>query len=123
GIFDWLEARVRGPDAVAVFEQPEAAFGLGDPSAGFKIGGLLAEHVAMSSVWEVSIPIGTDGFSREEAELRADVQLDWRFFGPLTITPNAFAAVRAEIDAPSSALVRYVEAGGSLKLTWQIIDV
>lgn len=129
GLFDWLEARVRGPNVVGLFGDVDGmpgaddpSFGLDDPIVGIKIGGRLAETVAMSSVLEVSIPLASDGFGSPEATWRADAQLDWRFWGPLTITPNGFATVLATLDAAGQT-ERYVEGGGSLKLTWQAIDV
>jgi hypothetical protein len=121
GIFDWLELRWRGPNAVASFED-EVRFGIDDPIAGFKIGGLLHETVSISSVWEVSIPIGTDGFGREEATWRADVQLEWRFWGPLSVTPNAVASIVLTTDE-TGATQRIFEGGGSLKVSWRILDV
>ncbi len=122
GVFDWLELRARGPNVVGVFEEPDARFGIDDPIVGIKIGGRLAETAAISSVLEVSIPIGTDDFGSPEASWRADAQIDWPFWGPLTLTPNGFASVLSTLDATGQT-VRYVEAGGSLKLTWQALDV
>lgn len=122
GLFDWLEARVRGPNALGLFGSPEATFGVDDPFVGLKVGGRPAEAVAISSVLEISIPIGTEPFRAPEATWRADVQLDWRFWGPLTVTPNGFAAVLARIDDDGQT-ERWVEGGGSLKLTWRALDV
>lgn len=121
GVLDWLEARVRAPDAVGVFDEPDATFGVSDPSVGFKIGGPLAQGLAISSVMEVSLPLGTDGFGAEEATFRADVQLDWEFWGPLSLIPNGVAAVLVTVDE-TGQLTRYVLGAGSLCLWWQIID-
>lgn len=123
GLFDWLELRVRGPNGIGVFDATGDRFGVGDPFVGFKIGGPLDETVLISSVWEVSLPIGTDGFGSPEAEWRADVQLAWNFWGPLWIVPNAVASVRADADETTGETLRYFEGGGSLKFVWQIIDV
>ncbi len=123
GVFDWLELRVWAPNGVGVFGQPDPTFGIADPVVGFKIGGVLTDTVAVSSVWEVSLPLGTDGFGQSEATVRGDVQLDWRFFGPLVLTPNAVASIQVEPDAVTGETVRFFEGGGSLKLTWEILDV
>lgn len=123
GVFHWLEARVRGPNAVGVFADAGERFGVDDPSVGFKVGGQLHETLAISSVWEVSVPLGTDGFGAPEAGWFADIQADWSFWGPLTLTPNAVAHVVAAVDGATGETVRYFEGGGSLKLTWQMIDV
>lgn len=123
GLFDWLEARVRSPNGVGLFEPTGNTFGVGDPLVGFKIGGPLHETLAISSVWEVSLPIGTDPFTSPEAEWRADLQADWRFWGPLSLTPNAVASVRADVDQTTGETVRFFEGGGSLKFTWAILDV
>ena len=122
GLFEWLEARVRGPNGVGEFDSSGDHFGVGDPVVGFKIGGSLAESLAISSDWEVSIPLGTDGFGAPEAEWRADVQADWTFWGPLTLTPNAVASVRATTDATTGETIRYFEGAVSLQLACQIID-
>lgn len=123
GLLEWLELRVGGPDAVGVLSQPDPTFGVGDPRVGFKLGGVLAESVAVSTVWEVSLPLGTDGFGQREAGLRADLQLDWRFFGPLILRPNAVGAVQASVDPTTGETTRSFEGGGSLGLTWEILDV
>lgn len=123
GLLDWLEARVRGPNGIGVFESGGARFGLADPVVGFKAGGRLAESLAISIDWEVSLPIATDGFGSPEATFFADFNLDWSFWGPLTLTPNLVASVLADLDPTSGETVRIFEGGGSLKLTWQIIEV
>ncbi len=123
GLFDWLEARARGPSAVGVFPSSGPVFGADDPFLGFKIGGRLADSVAMSVDWEVSLPIGTDGFGAPEATFFTDLQVDWTFWGPLTLTPNLVASVLAEVDATTGETVRFFEGGGSLKFTWQVIEV
>jgi hypothetical protein len=123
GVFDWLELRVRGPNAVGVFGALGDTFGIDDPVVGFKIGGPLHETLSISSVWEVSAPLGTDGFGAPEATWRADIQADWNFWGPLTLTPNAVASVQAGVDPLSGETARFFEGGVSLKLTWAILDV
>lgn len=123
GVFDWLELRAWSPDGIGIFGQPDPTFGLTDPQVGFKIGGVLADGVAASTVWEASLPLGTTGFGEPEAGLRASLQVDWRFFGPLILTPNVVGVVRAATDVTSSETVRFFEGGGSLKLTWEILDV
>ncbi len=124
GILDWLEARVRAPDAYGVFQQGATpSYGLDDPAVGFKVGGSVADGVAISSDWEVSLPLGTDGFGANEPELRADAQMDWNFWGPLSLTPNVVASVRVAQDPMTGRSVRYFQGGGSLKLTYQILDV
>jgi len=123
GLFDWLEARVRAPSGVGVFAPGGSVFGLSDASMGFKLGGRLADNLSMSVDWEISLPIATDGFGSPEATLFADLNIDWGFWGPLTLTPNFVALVLADTDATTGETVRYFEGGGSLKLTWQIIEV
>lgn len=122
GVFDFLELRVRGPSGIAIFDG-RPTMGLSDPIVGFKIGGRLHESVSMSSVIEVSLPIATDGFGAPEATYRADLNLDWRVWGPITITPNFVASVLAEADPVDGSTARFFEGGGSLKVTWQVIDV
>ncbi|MEZ4338346.1 MAG: transporter [Sandaracinaceae bacterium] len=123
GLFDWLEARVRGPSAAGVFPASGAVFGMSDPSLGFKVGGRLADSLTMSLDWEVSLPLGTTGFGAPEATFFADLNADWNFWGPLTLTPNLVASVLADVDATTGETVRWFEGGGSLKLTWQVIEV
>lgn len=123
GLFEWLEARVRAPNAVGIFADAGNTFGLTDAWLGFKAGGRLADTVSASTDWEVSLPIGTDGFGAGEAQFRADAQLAWRFFGPLSVTPNAVALVRVDRDAATGELVHFFQGGGSLKVAWQILDV
>ncbi|MEQ9079513.1 MAG: transporter [Sandaracinaceae bacterium] len=123
GVFHWLEARVRGPNAVGRFPDTGDRYGVDDPSIGFKIGGQLHDTLAVSSVWEVSLPLGTDGFGSREAGWFADLNIDWSFWGPLTLTPNAVAHVRVTVDETTGETVRYFEGGGSLKFTWQLLDV
>lgn len=123
GILDWLEARVRAPDGIGIFDPAGASYGLDDPWLGFKIGGNVADTVSISSDWEISLPLGTDGFGQDEPELRMDAQLQWNFFGPLSVTPNAVAAVRVETDPMTGQTVRYFRGGGSLKVTYRILDV
>jgi hypothetical protein len=122
GVFDFLELRVRGPNGIAIFDGGPT-MGLGDPIVGFKIGGRLHESVSISSVFEVSLPIATDGFGSPEATYRADLNLDWRVWGPITITPNLVASVLAEADPLLGGTARFFEGGGSLKVTWQAVDV
>jgi hypothetical protein len=121
GVFEWLELRARGPDAIVLFED-DARAGVADPFVGFKLGGLVHEQVSISAAFEASLPLATDGFGAPEAEIFASAQLEWRFWGPLSLTPNAVLWVRAEEEAAGD-VARYVEGGGSLKLTWAIIDV
>jgi len=123
GLLEWLEARVRGPNGAGVFSDPGPEFGLTDPSVGFKIGGRPLDTLAISVDWEVSLPIGTDGFGAPEADFFADFNLDWTFWGPLTVTPNLVAAVLSYVDETTGETRRLFEGGGSLKLTWQIVDV
>ena len=124
GLFEWLEARVRGPFGVMLVDDGDATFGLADPWLGFKVGGRLADSLSVSSVFEVSIPIGTDGFGAPEALFFADLNVDWSFWGPLTLTPNAVASVIfTDPDPVTGEVRRQFEGGFSLKLTWQIIDV
>lgn len=126
GLFEWLELRVRGPNGIGRFSGGGAELGIGDPVLGFKAGGGLADSLSISTTWEVSIPLATDSstdcsFGSPEATFLADLNLDWTFFGPLTLTPNLVARVLAEIVTGET--VRQFEGGGSLKLTWQVIDV
>ncbi len=124
GLFDWLEARARGPSAVGTFPASGAVFGVGDPVLGFKVGGQVADGVAIAGDWEVSLPLGSDGGAgAPEATFFADFILDWTFWGPLVLTPNLVASVLAELDPASGQTVRYFEGGGSLKLTWHVIEV
>lgn len=124
GLFDWLEARVRGPDGVGRFPASGALFGVSDPLVGLKAGGRLADGVAMSFDWEVSLPLGTDGgFGAPEAMLFTGLQLDWTFWGPLTLTPHVVARVLAVRDAASGETVRLFEGGGSLRFTWLALEV
>lgn len=121
GIFDWLELRVSGPDAVGLFAGG-ATFGIGDARVGFKIGGLVHEDVSISTVWEASLPIATDGFGAPEVEFFAHASLEWRIWGPFSLLPHAFASVIA-LEGEMGETVRVVEGGGSLRFTWSIIDV
>lgn len=123
GVLPWLELRVSAPTAVLVFSSPDAELGVRDPSVGFMIGGALHETVSVSSAWDVSLPLASDGFGAPEATFRADVNLDWRFFGPLTLTPNLVAAVLVDRAPVTGQTRRFFEGGGSLKLTWQVIDL
>lgn len=123
GLFDWLEARVRGPQGLGVFEGAGPRFGVGDPWVGFKLGGRPAESLAMSVDWELSIPIATDGFGAPEATFFADLNVDWNFWGPLTLSPNLVASILADTDPITLLTVRYFEGGGSLKFTWQVLDL
>ncbi len=122
GLFEWLELRVRGPNGAGIFGAGGATFGLSDPVVGFKAGGRLADNLAISIDWEVSLPLGTGGFGAPEATFFADLNVDWSFWGPLTLTPNLVASVLATTDAAGET-VRLFEGGGSLKLSWQIIEV
>lgn len=122
GVFEWLELRLMAPNAVGVFDGSGASFGLGDPWLGFKIGGQIHESVAISSVWQVSVPLGTDGYGAPEAQWFADFNLDWNFWGPLTLTPNAVASVVVGTDESTGRATRHFDGGGSLKFTWQVID-
>ena len=123
GLFGWLEARVRGPNAVGLFGAGGAAFGVADPTVGFKAGGRLADSLTISLDWEVSLPLATDGFGSPEATFFADLNLDWAFFGPLTLTPNLVASILSETDLVTGESIRQFEGGGSLKLTWQVLEV
>lgn len=125
GVYDWLELRLRGPNVVGVFPPDSGAYyGVSDMVAGFKVGGRPHETVGISSVWELSVPIGTDGFGAPEAQWHADVQLTWNFWGPLSVTPNAVAEIITEgVDPVSGETVRIFEGAFSLKVSWQIIDV
>lgn len=123
GILEWLEARVRVPNAIGLFDGTGATFGVDDPVVGFKIGGAVADTVSISSDWEISLPVGMDGFGASEPELHAEAQLKWTIFGPLSIVPNAVADVRVVEDPTTGELVRYFRGGGSLQVAWQIIDV
>ena len=124
GLFEWLEGRVRAPNGVGDFGPDGPRFGLSDPWLGIKIGGRLHEQVSISSDIEVSLPLGTDGFGRPEAELFIDLNLDWRFFGPLTLTANGVVrSVSALDEVMPTTSVRYFDGGGSLKLSWSVIDV
>ena len=114
---------MRGPNGVGVFDVVGPRFGVDDPILGFKIGGRLADTLVVSSVWEVSVPLGTDpDFGSPEATFFADLTFDWNFFGPLTLTPNLVGSVLA-VDDGMGGTARIFEGGGSLKLTWQVIDV
>ena len=121
GVFDWLELRLRAPDGALRSEPSGIRFGLTDPSLGFKIGGQLHETVSISSVWQFTLPLATDDFGAPETQIFADVQLAWRFWGPLTLTPNAVARVLA-VPTPTGT-ERLFEGGGSLKFSWRILDV
>ena len=123
GLFEWLEARARGPSGVGRFLSSGAVFGVSDAVLGFKAGGRLADSLAISLDWEVSLPIATDGFGSPEATVFADLNLDSSFWGPLTLTPNFVARVLADADPVTGGTVRTFEGGGSLKLTWQILEV
>ncbi|MFK7989710.1 MAG: transporter [Sandaracinaceae bacterium] len=122
GVFEWLEARWRGPNGVGDFGPGGPRFGLSDPSVGFKLGGRLAENVTISSVWEVSMPLGTDDFGSPEAEFFADVNLAWGFWSPLSLTVNAVAMVLTSQDGAGETR-RLFDGGGSIRFDWQIIDV
>lgn len=52
-----------------------------------------------------------------------DLNLEWAFWGPLTIVANLIATVLAEVDPPTGDTVRQFEGGGSLLFGWQVIDV
>lgn len=121
GLFDWLEGRVRAPNGVGYFAPSDPIFGLSDPWLGIKLAGRLHEQVSISSDIEVSIPLGTGIARRPEAELFMDLNLDWRFFGPLTLT--ATGVIRSVSAWAAGASVRYFDGGASLKLSWQVIDV
>lgn len=123
GVLQWLELRVRGPNAVGVFSSGGDRFGMGDPRVGFKLGGSVAESLALSSVWEATLPVGTDDFGASEAHFSADLTADWNFWGPLTLTPNAVAAVITDVDPMTLETVRVFEGVLSLKVSWQILDV
>lgn len=123
GVLQWLELRVRGPSAVGVFSSGGDRFGMGDPRVGFKLAGSPAESLALSSVWEATLPLGTDGFGAPEAHFSADLTADWSFWGPLMLTPNAVAAMVTDVDPMTLETVRIFEGAVSLKVTWQILDV
>lgn len=122
GVFDWLELRARGPDLVGRFTSAGHTFGLDDPAVGFKVGSPLHETFAVSSVFEVYLPLGTDGFGGPEATWRADIQANWSFWGPFMLTPNAVASVVAASDPTTGETTRFFEGGFSLKFTWHILD-
>lgn len=121
GVLDWLELRVRGPSAVFFFPDvgPDLA-GLNDPFVGFKIGGVVHRTVAMSTVWEVSIPVGTDRFSANESNFFADFNLDWNFWAPMTLTFNSVLQI---VSIPTTTgTARIFDGGASLAVSFQIID-
>ena len=124
GLLDWLEARVLGPSGVLVFaDGADARGGAGDPSVGFKIGGRPVEALALSMDWEVSLPLGTDGFGAPEAGFFADLNADWSVWGPLTLTANLVASVSSALDEATGETRRLLEGGGSLAFSWQALDV
>lgn len=118
GLLDWLELRVRGPSGVVQLDDTGDAWGLSDPVVGFKVGGSLHESLGMSLVWEVSVPLGTDGFGAPEATWFAGLQASWNLWGPLYLTPNAVATIDARVDELTGETVRIFEGGFSLKFTW-----
>lgn len=122
GVFDFLELRVRGPSGIAIFDGGPTV-GIDDPIVGFKIGGRLHENVSISSVFEVSLPIATDGFGSPEATYRADLNLAWRVWGPIVLGANVVASVLAQPDPLFGGTSRFFEGGGSLKARWHVLDV
>ncbi|MGF1468918.1 MAG: transporter [Sandaracinaceae bacterium] len=123
GLFEFLEARVLALGGRARFPSDGGdRWGVGDVIVGFKIGGPLDDVVALSSVWSVRLPTGSDGFRALGTELRADLNVAWAFWGPLSLTPNAVVEVLVEDDA-GGARRRVVALLGSLKLSWQLLPV
>ncbi|MGE0789876.1 MAG: transporter [Sandaracinaceae bacterium] len=127
GLLDWLEARVIAPSAIGDFGAGGPRIGLGDMALGFKVGSAVADTVRIAMVWDFTMPTATErtpdtSFGSPEVTVTGEAVLDWSFWGPLTLTPEAIFHINAELDPLSGETVRVFDGGGSLKLTWQIID-
>lgn len=123
GVLDWLELRLILPSIVGDFGPGGPNYGLGDMRLGFKAGSALHDTVDIATNWAFSMPTATTGFGAPEVEVTGEVILDWHFWGPLTLTPQAIFTIEADVDPMMPDETRRAFVGAfSLRVTWQIID-
>lgn len=93
GINRWLELRWQAPNLV--FQGINGQQGktldisLSDPSLGFKIARSFGTQIQVSSVTQVSIPLGTAPAGAPKAQYFLDFNLAWQALDTLAIVPNA----------------------------------
>lgn len=125
GVTRWLELRWRGPNFVLqsvhegdIYDKLELS--LADPVLGFKLARSISPKLHISSVSEVSLPIGSAPSSSARAQYQLDFNLGWQPIPSLTINPNALVATRWDGDWLTGN--HSLRIAASLAAFWSIND-
>lgn len=114
GLLEWLELRFKlpAPSWGPSLQGPPRDgvdlrhFGLADPTVGFKVGGKLNRRLHLSSVTDISLPLGSAGSSSERAGVRVDLNVGWQALSWLTLVPNLILQSQAPAAAPGAAATK-----------------
>lgn len=125
GLNRWLELRVRAPNFVLqsiddgdVLDVLDLS--LSDPSVGFKLARSVGPKLHISSVSEISIPVGTAPSGAARPQYQLDFNLGWQPVPSLTINPNAVVATQWRGDRVNGS--HTLKAAASLATYWSIND-